>query len=193
MIIFVGGLIGAGKSTVARALADKFGLFYYDIDEIKKSVFREDPAYEHNMKHGIPFCDASRTKVYDIVINDIQRLAKTHRCIVVDETLHKRPLRHQLFEAAEKFFGGYFVVWVKADEEVIEQRLSSKVREGHILKDPMSMHNTMVAEFDGFEQCVIVCRNNTTIDETMKEANRFFSTIFRFGEDAGKERLANIA
>ena len=55
MIIFVGGLIGAGKSTVARAIAEKYSLYYYDVDEIKKQVFREDPDYQNNMEKGIPF------------------------------------------------------------------------------------------------------------------------------------------
>ncbi len=186
MIIFVGGLIGAGKSTVARALADHFNLHYYDVDEVKKPIFREDPDFESNMKNGIPFADATREKVYDVVVEDIARLAMDHRCIVVDETLHKRVFRHRLFAAAETHFGGYFVVWVQADEEIIKQRLISRVRENHILKDPMSMHNTMVNEFESFEQSLILCRNNTTIEDTMKEVKRFFSAVFRFGENTAQ-------
>lgn len=180
MIIFVSGLIGAGKSTVARAIADKYALLYYDVDEIKKTVFRDDPNYDHNMKNGIPFCDATRTKLYDKVVKELRNLSTDHPSIVVDETLHKRKMRHRLFEAAEKYFGGYFVVWVKADEAVIRQRLTATKRSGHILKDPMSMHNTMLAEFDGFEQPVVVCRNNHNIAETMHDMNQFFSTVLNF-------------
>ena len=182
MIIFVSGLIGAGKSTVARTLAADYGLFYYDVDEVKKIVFRADPNYTHNMQHGIPFCDATRTELYDTVVKELQKLAKEHQCIVVDETLHKRDMRHRLFEAAEKYFGGYFVIWVKADESVIKQRLMAAKRSGHILKDPMSMHNTMLAEFEGFEQPVVVCRNNHHIAQTMQDMNRFFSTILNLAK-----------
>ena len=180
MIIFVGGLIGAGKSTVAKALAAHFSLHYYDVDEVKKSVFKTDPDYEHNMQNGIPFGDEIRKKVYSKVVEDLKTLSTQHNCIVVDETLHKRALRGLLFEAAEEFFGGYFVIWVQADDDVIVRRLSSRARKDHILKDPMAMHNSMLAEFEGFEESVLICRNNKKIEETMHEMQRFFAAMFRF-------------
>ena len=39
--------------------------------------------------------------------------------IVVDETLHKREIRHSLYEEAERIAGGFIVIWVQAREEVI--------------------------------------------------------------------------
>ncbi len=180
MIIFVGGLIGAGKSTVARLLAEHFHLYYYDVDEVKKLIFKEDPDYDYNMENGIPFSDETRIKVYDRVVNDLEALSKKHKCIVVDETLHKRSLRHRLFNAAQTYFDGYFVIWVKADEEVIKRRLAGRQRQNHILKDAMIMHNTMLADFENFEQNVLVIRNNYSVDDTMKELRRFFESMFRF-------------
>ena len=182
MIIFVGGLIGAGKSTVAKALAAYFSLHYYDVDEVKKSVFKTDPNYEHNMQNGIPFGDEIRKTVYSKVVEDLKTLSTQHECIVVDETLHKRALRRLLFEAAEEFFEGYFVIWVQADEDVIVKRLTSRARENHILKDPMAMHNSMLAEFEGFEESVLICRNNKTIKETMREMQHFFAAMSRFSK-----------
>ncbi|MGH1353291.1 MAG: AAA family ATPase [Methyloligellaceae bacterium] len=182
MIIFVGGLIGAGKSTVAKSLATKYGLFYYDVDEVKKVVYQQDPDYEKNLQNAIPFCDETRKKLYDRVVDDIKAFSNSYECLIVDETLHKREMRHQLFDAAEKYFGNFIVIWVKADEEVIKERLTSKVRKNHILKDPMSMHNAMLAEFETFEQPVIVCRNNIKIEETMKDVDRVLSAIIQFGK-----------
>ena len=49
MIIFVGGIIGAGKSTVATHLASHYGFPYYDVDEVKKEVFSRDPDFERNI------------------------------------------------------------------------------------------------------------------------------------------------
>ncbi|PIE28298.1 hypothetical protein CSA57_14585 [candidate division KSB3 bacterium] len=186
MIIFVGGLVGAGKSTVARLLAEHFNLYYYDVDEVKKVVYKQDPDFDHNMKHGIPFKDSTRIKVYDRVVDDLKQLSQTHECIVVDETLHKRSLRHRLFKAAEDYFDGYFVIWVKADEAVIKTRLAGRQRQGHILKDAMAMYNTMMAEFEKFEQNVLVIRNNHNIDATMAELQRFFAAMFRFSRLQGK-------
>ncbi|PID65590.1 MAG: hypothetical protein CR975_06415, partial [Gammaproteobacteria bacterium] len=128
MIIFVGGLIGAGKSTVALLLAEHFDLYYYDVDEVKKVIYKKDPDFDHNMKNGTTFKDETRIKVYDRVIDDLKELSQTHECIVVDETLHKRSLRHRLFNAAQDYFDGYFVIWVKADKAVIKRRLTDRQR-----------------------------------------------------------------
>lgn len=43
MIIFVGGLIGAGKSSVAKGLAERLGFLYFDLDETKKRSSGETP------------------------------------------------------------------------------------------------------------------------------------------------------
>jgi gluconate kinase len=180
MIVFVGGLIGAGKSTVAKALAAHFSLHYYDVDEVKRHVFKQDPDYDLNMQSGTPFSDETRTQVYSEVVEDLKALSAKHSCIVVDDSLHKRALRRLLFDAAEEFFGGYFVIWVQADEDVIIHRLTSQTRKNHILKDPMAMHNSILAEFESFEQCVFLCRNNSTIEETMQKVERLFDSIFRF-------------
>jgi predicted kinase len=62
--------------------------------------------------------------------------------LVVDETLHLRRPRQILLDAAKAWFGGYVIVWVKADEAVIEQRLRSKDRTDHILKDQLKMNRS---------------------------------------------------
>ena len=89
MIIFVGGIIGAGKSTVAKALAAQYGFPYYDVDEIKKEVFRQDPDFERNISQGIPFSDELRREVFRRVFSDLEQLVDEHPHIVVDETLHQ--------------------------------------------------------------------------------------------------------
>ena len=79
MIIFVGGTIGAGKSTIARGLATHFGFPYYDVDEVKKVVYRQDPDFEKNMSEGIPFSDETRREVFRQVCSDLDDLVKSNR------------------------------------------------------------------------------------------------------------------
>ncbi|MCP5067736.1 MAG: hypothetical protein GY946_14340, partial [bacterium] len=52
MIIFVGGLIGAGKSSVARGIAQRLGYHYFDLDETKKEVFGRDPVNARLLAEG---------------------------------------------------------------------------------------------------------------------------------------------
>lgn len=167
MIVFVTGLVGTGKSSVAKLLADAFSILHYDVDEVKKEIYPHEPDFEYRIREGIPFPEETRLKVYQKVVADIQHLAKSHRHLIVEECLHLKRLRKVLLDAAETYFGGYVIVWVKADEAVILDRLRNKERKDHILTDPLKMYRSFAKEFEGFEGCYIVCENNGTLEEAM--------------------------
>jgi gluconate kinase len=165
VVIFVAGLVGVGKSSVAKFLADRFSFYYYDVDEVKKMIYPQDCDFEYNMRHGIPFSKETRLKVYQKVVSDFQHLAESHRHLVVDECLHLKELRQGLFDAAKVYFGGYVIVWVRADEAVIRKRLKKKERKGHILTDPFKMYRSFAKEFEAFDESHIVCDNTGSIEE----------------------------
>ena len=177
LIIFVGGIIGAGKSTVARSLADHFGFPYYDVDEIKKEVFGKDPDYERNIAEGIPFSDALRRDVFARVFEDLEGLVRDHPHIVVDETLHKREIRHRLYAEAERIAGGFIVIWVQAREDIIIERLGARKRKGHFLSDPLPLHNAFKRAFEEYDRCVIDCHNNGPVEETVAGLLQLFENI----------------
>jgi len=172
MVIFVGGLIGTGKTSLARALAEKLGFYYYDVDLVKKEVYPTDPNYEYNLKNNIPFSDETRIKTFNRVVDDFAKLAKEHKHIVVDETLHKKSLRKILFEGAKKYFGKYIIVWVKADEETIKERLTQNQREGHILKDPFGMYLSFKKHFEDFESVDIIFENNAPLAKSAEQLEK---------------------
>jgi gluconate kinase len=165
MVIFVAGLVGVGKSAIAKLLADKLSIHYYSVDEVKKVVYPQDPDFERNIRDGIPFKEETRLKVFHQVAADFSRLAKGNKHLVVDETLHLRRPRQVLFDAAKACFGGYVIIWVGADEAVIEQRLRSKDRKDHILTDPLKMYRSFVRELEPIDEAHIVCQNNGSVEE----------------------------
>ena len=177
MIIFVGGTIGAGKSTIARGLATHFGFPYYDVDEVKKVVYRQDPDFEKNMSEGIPFSDETRREVFRQVCSDLDDLVEKQPNIVVDETLHKREIRHILYDQARKIAGGFIVIWVQAREDVILKRLGKKKRSGHLLDDPLPLHNTITREFEDYNRCVIDCPNNGLPEEAVADLVHLIESI----------------
>lgn len=166
MVIFVGGLIGTGKTSLARALAEKLGIYYYDVDLVKKEVYPADPNYEYNLKNNIPFSDETRVKTFNRVVEDFAKLAKEHKHIIVDETLHKKSLRQILFNGAEKYFEKYIIVWVKCNEITIKDRLANNLREGHILKDPFGMYFSLKKQFENFEKVDIIFENDAPLAES---------------------------
>ncbi len=185
MIIFVGGVIGAGKSTVARGLADHFGFPYYAVDEVKKEVFRQDPDYDRNIAEGIPFSDAIRRQLFRRVVADVEELVSEHPHIIVDETLHKREIRHYLYEEAERVAGGFIVIWVQAREEIILERLGDKERSGHFLTDPLPLHKAFKRDFEEYDRSVIDCHNNYSAEETVADLVMLFDNIAALRNAAG--------
>jgi len=182
VVIFVAGLVGVGKSSVARFLADKFALYYYDVDEVKKRIYPQDPDFERNIRDGIPFKEETRLKVFRQVAEDFARLAKTHKHVVVDETLHLRNPRQVLFEAAKAHFGGYVIVWVTADEGVIRKRLEKKERKGHILSDPFKMYLSFAKEFEGFDESHVVCNNTGSVAEATESLMSLIQNLDSLGQ-----------
>ncbi len=169
MVIFVGGLIGTGKTSLAKALSEKLGIYYYDVDLVKKMVYPTDPNYEYNLTNNIPFSDETRRKTFNQVVSDFARLSKEHNNIIVDETLHKKTLRQILFDGAEKYFGKYIIVLVKADESIVKDRLTKDQREGHLLKDSFGMYLSLKKQFEDFENVDIVFENNTSVTESIEK------------------------
>jgi gluconate kinase len=165
VVIFVAGLVGVGKSSIAKLLAERLSIHYYDIDEVKKLIYPQDPDFERNIREGIPFKEETRLKVFQQVVGDFSRLAAHHKHLVVDESLHLRRPRQVLLNAAKASFGGYVIIWVKADEAVIEQRLKSKARKDHILTNPLQMYRSFAREFEEFNEAHIVCENNSSVEE----------------------------
>lgn len=169
MIIFVGGIIGAGKSTVARGLAEHYSFPYYDVDEVKKQIYLQDPDYERNIAEGIPFSDELRREVFRQVFRDLENLVDEHPHVVVDETLHKREIRHFLYDEARRVAGGFIVIWVQAREDIILARLGARKRSGHLLDDPLPLHNAFKRDFEEYNRCIIDCPNNGPADETVAD------------------------
>ena len=169
MVIFVGGLIGTGKTSIAKALAEKLGIVHYDIDEAKKEIYPQDPDYEHNLKNSIPFSDETRVKTFERAVEEFEKLSSNNKHIVADETLHKEKLRQILFDGADKFFGGHLIIWVKVDEDKIKKRLESKERKGHVLKDPFGMYLSFKKQFEDFDHVDIEITNNGTLEETVSD------------------------
>ncbi len=192
MIIFFGGMIGAGKSTIARLFSESIGSHYLDVDEIKKEIAAQEPDYERNVREGIPFSDATRAKVFARVIEDLKTLRAGHEFVVVDETLHRRELRRQLYSAAQELFGDFVVVWVRADEKVVTERLSATKREGHLLDDPFPMRQSFQREFEDFNRSVIVCNNNGEPREAVEYLHNLIASTAALRQLAIRQQGDNL-
>lgn len=176
MVIFFGGYIGSGKTTLAKAIAEKIGIIDYEVDSVKKAVLAEDSRLLYYVRSNIPFPDEARVKMFLRVVDDFEILCKTHKSIIVDETLHKRDLRVILYEGARRYFGEYIVVWIQANEETIKKRLMNSQRVDHVLGDPYGMYLSMKKVFDNLDEADIVFDNNGSLDDAAEILGRMIET-----------------
>jgi predicted kinase len=176
MIVLVGGLIGAGKSSVARAIAERLDYHYFDLDEIKKEVYGRDPDNARKLAEGIPPDLETRAELYRVAVEQVSALIETTPNIVFDDTLHFRRFRQYLYDEITRLGHDFVPVWVRADEEVILHRLKSTPRDNHILADPIPLHEQMLKDFEEFQVPLLMCPNNGSLDETV---DALFSLVDR--------------
>lgn len=125
MLICLGGFLGSGRKLLARIIAEKYGLHYYDIDAHKMHRLivstggrgvRDVPVQ--------PTTDEYRMQIYRNVLADFSRLAKMYPDIVVDDAFHRRLPRETFLKEARKYFGSVVFVWIDSDESHVMERLT---------------------------------------------------------------------
>ena len=82
MLIAIAGPIGAGKSTVARAVSRRLGIPFHAIDDDKRAVGESHPEFSRWVAESIPFPDEFRSTVFDRALH---RLTEAYLALGVSE------------------------------------------------------------------------------------------------------------
>ncbi len=123
-IYVVMGMIAAGKSTVARALADALDTGLLSSDRIRKEIFDES-APGASFGKGI-YRREARSHVYARILLDAQERIKDRHSVVIDATYSRKKQRAEVVRLAED--NGAPVVFIECTcpEEIIGSRLKDR-------------------------------------------------------------------
>ncbi|MBI5390033.1 AAA family ATPase [Candidatus Woesearchaeota archaeon] len=168
MLVVIAGLIGAGKSTIAKEISQRLDIPFYSIDEDKKRIYHEHPQYDYFIKNNIPFPDDTRRKTFDASLAGLRKLAKKHKHAVVEETFHKKSLREPFFKEAKKIFGGMILTLVTVDDAEVKKRLEKRERE----EDHMvgyGMYLSFKKDWELFDHVDYHLVNEGNFEENMKK------------------------
>src|SRR3989344_3962319 len=73
MLVVIAGLIGAGKSSIAREASKRLNIPLYSIDDDKKRIYRQHPKYEYFLKNNIPFPDETRRRTFGASLHGLKK------------------------------------------------------------------------------------------------------------------------
>ncbi len=118
MIVVVMGVVGAGKSTVGRLLAERLGWQFADADDY------HSPESVDKIRHGIPLDDEDRAPWLQKLRSQIIRWSSHKENAVLACSALKRSYRDELHAAPNVEF-----VYLEGTRELIAERL--RARHGH--------------------------------------------------------------
>jgi len=115
MIIIVLGLPGTGKSFFATQLAKALKGSYLNTDRI-----RTQGGSKNN------YSDNDKLKVYETMLVRMQDLVRSNTYTILDGTFYKDNIRKKFIKAATLLKEDLLFIEVKANEELIKERLEKK-------------------------------------------------------------------
>ncbi len=176
MLIVLAGLVGSGKSTIARAVAQRLGIPHLSIDEDKIEVGKRWPEFEQWIATNTPFPDDYRREVFARTLERLREVAKTHPHAIVDETFHKKSLREPFFREAAQIMNGLLITLVQVDDEKVKERLEKRsAEEDHIVG--YGMYLSFKKVFEPFEHVDYILDNSSDdFDATLNTYLDFLKT-----------------
>jgi len=135
MVVIVMGVTGAGKTTIARALAESLGWEFHDGDDLHTD------ASKRRMHQGIPLNDADRAPWLSAIRKLIETMLASGRNGVVACSALKQSYRDEIVVDPTSVK----VVYLKGSKEMIAERLHD--RGGHFMNPDL-----LQSQFDTLEE-----------------------------------------
>ncbi len=178
MIIFISGNIGSGKTTLAKMAAKKFNFFYFDADTLKPKVYSKIKNFQERLNQGQPVPPSIRANLYREMLKKLKVISKKHINVIVDETLYTQQGRFALIKESTKIFKKSAVILVTAKYKNTIKRLT-KHRKGHMLNNPIALHNAMEKVKKPFKKYDLILKNNYKINKSFKKLSDYIKTLIQ--------------
>jgi gluconokinase len=133
MIVIVMGVVGAGKTTVGRMLADQLHWEFADADDF------HPPSNVEKIRDGIPLTDADRKPWLDLLHQAITQWIATGKSVVLACSALKASYRSKLKVSQEVRF-----VFLKGSAALIAERLHE--RHGHFAGESILASQHQIVE-----------------------------------------------
>lgn len=121
-LIIMMGYSGSGKTTVAREVSNRFGMYHLVADDLREALFM-DPKFT-NREHEIVF-NAMDYLLGVLLNNGVS--------VVYDGNINRKKFRDQKRKISDRYKANNLVVWVDTPYNVAKERV--QVRDGRVIKE----------------------------------------------------------
>jgi aminoglycoside phosphotransferase family enzyme/predicted kinase len=149
-LILMAGLMGTGKSVLARNLAPRLGAEVIRTDVVRKELFAGHLQERHTEAFGRGiYSDDLTRRTYGKALEFATEMLRQGRSVIIDASYKRRGDRLRAAEAAEKSNAGFCLIECVAPEGIVKERLDARQASGKGPSDGRwELYTAQKADFD---------------------------------------------
>jgi aminoglycoside phosphotransferase family enzyme/predicted kinase len=136
LLLLTCGLIGSGKSTVARGIAEALGLELLSSDQLRKELAGLTPEMSQRVRYGEGLYDPSSIRrTYEALAELAREVLRRGDSVIIDASFAKRAERLRMTALAREMKAQCYVIECLAPEAVLRERLRERERSSTSISD----------------------------------------------------------
>ncbi len=141
MLVMICGLPGTGKTTLAKAVAEKIDAVSINSDSIRMSMLEEREYTEEEKK-----------MIYQAMFEEAGKNLKEGKNVVLDATFYKKELRESVEEVAKEAGTGFFIVECVTHEDLLKERIFKRKKEETESEADFEVYKKVKTQFEPIEE-----------------------------------------
>jgi len=165
VLVAVGGLIAAGKSTVSEAIANEMSAPIVDADRTRKHMLGvAETVHVNDASWKGAYDPAFTTHVYEEVLRRAGAVLASGRSAVIDASFRSRTMRGDARALAKAQGVPFVLVECRADLDVCRQRLVERAKTASVSDGRLEVFDDFCARFEAIDE--LAAAEHVVLDTT---------------------------